>query len=86
MEIILGNDDAKLILNAPRNAQYLSPQIQNEMLDLISTSVLDTIISRIKKAEFFTIMADETSSHNKEFLTLCVRYVDQLEIRVISTI
>ena len=61
-----------------RNATYISPQIQNEILSVIGFTVIrDSIISEIKKAQYFSIMADEVSSHNVEHLALCLRYVDE---------
>ena len=34
------------------------------------------IISEIKQAKFFSMIADEVSSYNIEHLSLCLRYVD----------
>ena len=43
-----------------RNAQYLSPQIQNEIIRVIAYAVLQRdLINEVKKAKFFTILADE---------------------------
>jgi len=61
-----------------RNATYISPQIQNEILSVIGFDVIrKSIISEIKKAWHFSVMADEVSSHNVEHLALCLRYVDE---------
>ena len=36
------------------------------------------------RAKFFSIIADEVTTHNKEILSICFRYVDQKEeIRVV---
>ena len=58
-----------------RNATYLSPRSQNEIISVIGYDVIRTrIISEVKKARFYSIMADEVSSHNAEHLPLCLRF------------
>lgn len=66
-------------LQAPRDksAQYMSPQIQNEILSVLSKMILNDILKEIQKAKFFAIMADEATSHNTEQLSLCLRFVDE---------
>ena len=61
-----------------RNAQYLSPQIHNKIIDIIAYKVLQRdLIGEVKKAKFFTILADEVESHHVEQLPICVRFVDK---------
>ena len=61
-----------------RNAQYLSPQIQNEIIGIIAYGILQRdLIDEVKKAKFFTILADEVDSHHVEQLPICVRFVDK---------
>lgn len=38
---------------------------------------METITNRAKKAKFYVIMADETSAHQNEFLSLSLRFVDE---------
>ena len=38
--------------------------------------ILANIVSEIKKARFYSVLADEVSSHNVEHLPICVRFVD----------
>lgn len=66
-------------LQAPRDksALYMSPQIQNELLSVLSKMILNDILKEIRKAKFFSIMADEATSHNHEQLSLCLRFVDE---------
>lgn len=35
------------------------------------------LIAEVKKAKFFADLADEVSSHNVEYLPLCLRFVDE---------
>ena len=61
-----------------RNAQYLSPQIQNEVISIIAYDILQKdLIDEVKKAKFYTILADEVESHHVEQLPICVRFVDK---------
>ena len=66
-----------------RNATYISPRSQNEVIDVIGHDIICSgIIAEIKKARFYSVMADEVSSHNVEHLPLCIRFVDEkCEIR-----
>ena len=45
----------------PKNAWYLSPQIQNEMLDHISNSIPSALISKLNKSKFVSIIAYKSS-------------------------
>ena len=38
--------------------------------------ILRDILKDIKQAKYYSIMADEVTSHNVEQLALCVRFVD----------
>uniref|UniRef100_A0A914YHN4 DUF4371 domain-containing protein n=1 Tax=Panagrolaimus superbus TaxID=310955 RepID=A0A914YHN4_9BILA len=63
----------KLLKTAPLNAQYISPVIQNQLLDIMAKLVMKNVIGEVKMAKCFTILADETSTHSKEFLSVCIR-------------
>ena len=61
-----------------KNATYLSPRTQNEIISVIGYDVVCAkIISEVKKARSYSIMADEVSSHNEEHLSLCLHFVDE---------
>ena len=62
--------------------KYCSPEIQNEILQLMSLSILRLIARNIQETDFFTVMADECADiSNKEQLTICFRWVDsKLEV------
>lgn len=66
-----------------RNATYISPRSQNYIIDVIGIDIIRAnIIEEVKKAEFYSVLADEVSSHNTEHLPICVRFVDDsFEIR-----
>ena len=60
-----------------QNATYCSPEVQNEMIDIIGKELIQkTILNEVRKAKFFSIMAEEVTVHNKEQIPLCVRFVD----------
>ena len=74
------NETLKEHLDNPiaRNAQYLSPQIQNKIISIIAYDTLQKdLIDEVKKAKFFTILADEVEGHHVEQLPICVRFVDK---------
>ena len=57
--------------------KYTSPEIQNEILALMATTILRVVAGRLQHADFFTIMADEcVDCSNNEQLVVCFRYVD----------
>ena len=62
--------------------KYCSPEIQNEMLKLMSLELLRGIAHNLHSAEMFSIMADEcTDASNTEQLAICFRWVDpKLEV------
>ncbi len=49
-----------------RNATYLSPTTQNDIINIIGYDMLRK----------FSVLADEVSSHNIEHLAICLHYVD----------
>ena len=60
-----------------RNATYVSPRIQNEIIDIIGKNIIQkSILEQIRKAKYFSIMVDEVTSHNTEVMPLCIRFVD----------
>ena len=50
---------------------YLSPTIQNEMIDIIGKNIIQAIlIDGVKKAGMHSVSADEVSSSNNEILSI----------------
>lgn len=63
--------------NATYNAKYLSPDIQNELIELAG-EVLSSILSNARNAKWFSIMADECADvSNIEQMAICIRYVNE---------
>lgn len=61
--------------NATYNAKYLSPDIQNELIELAGEEVLSSILSN---AKWFSIMADKCADvSNIEQMAICIRYVNE---------
>jgi hypothetical protein len=79
---LLANHDEKLKqhLERPklRNATYLSPHTQNEMVDVIGKQIIQArIVEEIKDAHIYTVMVDEVTSHNVELMPMCIRFLDR---------
>ena len=66
-----------------RNATYVSPRTQNEIIEVMGKYIiLKHIVEEVKAAKFYSVLADEVTSHNVEHLALCARFVDsQKDIR-----
>ena len=63
--------------NTAGNATYLSPTIQNEMIDIIGKSILETVVSKVKEAGIFSVLMDETTdASHQEQVSVMVRFVD----------
>ena len=57
--------------------RFDSPDIQNEMLEIMALQILRNIVKNIQSAEIFSILGDETGDvSNTEQLVFCIRWVD----------
>ena len=66
------------LAHALRNAVYTSPDIQNQIINVLGDYIEQKIFSKVQRAQFFTIIADEvTDCSNKEQLSLVLRFVDR---------
>lgn len=76
-----GDVELKNTLEASSKREtYLSPQIQNEVIDCINLIMLKKLADKVNKAGAFSILVDETTDISTiEQITLCVRYVDMDE-------
>ena len=78
---LLSNHDPilKAHLEKPRlrNATYMSPDVQNQIIDVIGKQIIQKdLVNEIIHAEYYSIMIDEVTSHNQELMPLCIRFVD----------
>ncbi|XP_043932233.1 52 kDa repressor of the inhibitor of the protein kinase-like [Protopterus annectens] len=74
---------AEHLQKAHRNAQYISAQIQNELIQLISLQIQRNILNRVKDACYFSLIADGTTDiSRKEQITLTLRYVHHTHRKV----
>lgn len=63
------------IKHLPGNAKYTSPQIQNEILLIISEMILDRISGELKNSLCYALIVDESKDISKtEQLSVVVRY------------
>lgn len=61
-----------------RTTKFLSPDSQNEMLELLSHSVQRVIIKAVQRSQQFGIVVDGTQDcSGQEQESLCIRYVDE---------
>ncbi|XP_062505053.1 52 kDa repressor of the inhibitor of the protein kinase-like [Corticium candelabrum] len=66
------------LATAPRNAQYHSPTIQNDLIAATSQWIQKKIVQEVKEAKFFAVCADEAAdAANKEQLALIIPFVDK---------
>ncbi|XP_008180518.1 52 kDa repressor of the inhibitor of the protein kinase-like [Acyrthosiphon pisum] len=64
--------------NLPKNTTYISPDIQNEIINVINSLVIKKLVTKINQAKCFTILADEiTDVAGIEQFSMCVRYFDK---------
>jgi hypothetical protein len=67
-----------------RNATYISPKIQNEIVATCGEIIVEDIANRITHGGFFSVLADETTDvSGMAQLSLCIRYVDNVKRKVI---
>lgn len=65
---------------APKNAKYISHEIQNEIIQTCATTLRNDLIKNINDNDFFSILADETMDvSGTEQLSLGIRYYDKKE-------
>ena len=72
-----GDDDDRIALWMERKMnKFISPQAQNELIQIMTLRVLRDIVSNIQFAPFVTIMIDEsTDISNREQVVVVLRWV-----------
>ena len=64
-----------------KNGKYISHDIQNELLSIMSHQVLNKLLVSIRDTMFSLICDEYTDCSNKELLTFCLRWVtDNLDV------
>ena len=63
--------------NGPKNAMYMSPEMQNSIMHIMASILQQQICLAVKQAGVYSIMADESKDRSKvEQLAIVLRYVD----------
>ena len=76
------NEDVKSYFNGS-GYKFMSVPIQNECLKMLGDSVLDIIVKKIKRSDWFTCIMDETQDISTlEQVCICIRYVDESDLSV----
>jgi hypothetical protein len=66
----------KNFLSSDYRNKYISPFIQNEIINSCGDIILKKLVKEINDSGYFSVLADETTDVSvKEQLTLCVRYL-----------
>ena len=65
-----------LIKSGPQNAKYTSKTIQNKILDLAAGQIREFYRTCFKKWPHFSVLADKVTSHGKEILSVCLRFLE----------
>ena len=64
---------------------YVSPDIQNALLNVMGNIIRKKIVSAVQDAAYFSILADETKDLSKqEQMAIVIRYVDVQSCTVIG--
>lgn len=64
------------LLHGPKNANYISHAIQNELIDICGQQIAADIVKECQESNYFTLLADESADvSNTEQISVCLRYV-----------
>ena len=59
----------------PGNVSWLSPDIQNEMIEILGNKILDIIKMQVKESKYYSVECDEVTSHKHSYMSIVLRYV-----------
>lgn len=81
---------SKLLNDEKYKIKYLSWQIQNEIIQLLSTEVCKIIVNEVKTSKFYSLIVDSTQDITKiDQLSVILRYVvvnyDQKSIKIVES-
>ena len=71
------NNIVEIMAKVPKSATYTSPQIQKEILHVISTKVKKAIREEIGDAKFCILVDEARDESVKEQMAVVLRYVDK---------
>ena len=81
LKLLAIHDDmlcSRLETPAMRCVTHLSPQTQNELITVMGKHIiLQGILDDLNAAPYYSILADEVTSHNVAHLAICARFVDE---------
>lgn len=64
-------------LTTSKKTTYLSPDIQNQIINIIGNDYIrPKIVAEIKSSKFFSIICDEATSAKKEYMSVVIRFID----------
>ena len=65
--------------DGPKNEKYTNAAIQNEIINVFASMVLEVILESVKSSFYFAILADEAKDVRKtEQLSLVIRFYDEI--------
>ncbi|XP_029767240.1 glucose-6-phosphate exchanger SLC37A1-like [Terrapene carolina triunguis] len=65
------------IKKAETHVQYLSPQIQNELIQLVASNIQEANIGQLKKAKYYSVILDCTPDvSHEEQMSVVLRFVE----------
>lgn len=75
----------KFLDTAPKNARYLSPQIQNDLLQLIGKQIQNKILQKVRSSKWYGFIADETQDIvRNEQVSIALRYLHKGKNNLLS--
>ena len=83
LHLIANHDDQFQLSyrNAPRNALYTSPDIQNQLASIMSNMVREVICTQVRDAVYFSLLVDETKDiSKKEQMSIVLRYLQNSKV------
>ena len=70
------------LTSGPRNARYISKTVQNELIEIAADQIREFYRECLKNSPHFAIIGDKVTSHGKEILSVCLRFLQAANFRV----